>query len=182
MEKQLQWQYAGLDIRQLGLEQVADVHKLMQDVASRLPSSALFAEDKEADFRYLLEEHKGEIYGAYDEGKLVAYTVLVFPGRSESNLGRELGVPEEELARVGTLDATIAHEAVRGRGLQRYFHSLREQRAKALGYRYLYSTVHPDNAASRRNLESAGFVLQFTRPMYGGHPRHCYGKRLEHPE
>jgi RimJ/RimL family protein N-acetyltransferase len=104
--------------------------------------------------------------------------VLAFPGLGSKNLGREFGVPEAELVRVAVLDATVVHESVRGQGLQRRFHKLREERARALGCLYLYSTVHPDNHVSRRTLEAAGFLLQFTRPMYGGFPRHCYAKRL----
>jgi len=177
-DAQQQWEYAGLIIRRLGHDQVAEIHKLMLDVVSRLPSGELFATDDEHYFHGLLNR-QGEIYGAYDNGKLAAYTTLAFPGTGPGNLGREFGVAEEELARVGVLDATVVHESVRGRGLQRYFHDLRERRAAARGCLYLYSTVHPDNDASRRNLEAARFVLQFTRPMYGGLPRHCYAKRLQ---
>ncbi|MDQ6423465.1 GNAT family N-acetyltransferase [Paenibacillus sp. LHD-117] len=76
------------------------------------------------------------------------------------------------------LDSTVVHESVRGQGLQRSFHELREKRAKEKGCHYLYSTVHPENLASVNNLEAAGFTLQFTRLMYGGKLRHCYVKRL----
>ncbi|TDF99194.1 GNAT family N-acetyltransferase [Paenibacillus piri] len=167
-----------MDIHRISHDHVEEIHKLMLDVVSRLPSGALFAMDDE-DYLHDLLKRKGEIYGAFDNGKLVAYTVLALPGIGSGNLGREFGVPEEELSRVGVFDATIVHESVRGRGLQRFFIDLRERRAKTLGCLHLYSTVHPDNEASRRNLEAARFVLQFTRQMYGGHPRHCYTKRLQ---
>ncbi|AFC28581.1 GNAT family N-acetyltransferase [Paenibacillus mucilaginosus] len=165
------------DIRRLGHSEVPDIVTLMEDVVSRLPSQDLFAVDDAAYLYAHVEEH-GEIYGAYLNGTLAAYTVLAFPGPGEGNLGRELGVPEQELAYVAVLDATIVHESVRGRGLQRYFHDLRERRAVERGFRYLYSTVHPENRASIRNLEAKGFTLECTRPMYGGKPRHCYVKRI----
>ncbi|WP_079913602.1 GNAT family N-acetyltransferase [Paenibacillus sp. 32352] len=167
-----------LDIRRLSQEDVPDIFKLMEEVVSRLPSRSLFATD-DMDYLYSHIEEHGEIYGAFAKGRLAAYSVLAFPGADAKNLGREFGVPEDELEQVAVLDATIVHESVRGRGLQRYFHQLREQRARSRGFRYLYSTVHPDNTASRRNLETTGFTLQFTRPMYGGSPRHCYAKRLD---
>ncbi|MNI41158.1 Acetyltransferase (GNAT) family protein [compost metagenome] len=85
---------------------------------------------------------------------------------------------EQDLIYVATLDATVVHEKARGRGLQRYFHELREIRAREYGCRYLYSTVHPNNQVSIKNLEAAGFTQQFTRPMYGGKPRHCMVKIL----
>ncbi|QHW35314.1 GNAT family N-acetyltransferase [Paenibacillus rhizovicinus] len=169
--------YAGLEIRRLGSEHVTETHRLMLDVVSRLPDSGMFATDDVDDLLVLLKRG-GEIYGAFEDGELLAYTTLAYPGDGEGNLGREFGVPENELARVWVLDATIVHESVRGRGLQRFFHELRERRAAAKGAVCLYSTVHPDNAASLRNLEAAGFARQFSRPMYGGLMRHCYAKRL----
>jgi GNAT superfamily N-acetyltransferase len=166
-----------LKIRRLGHMEVENVRALMIDVISRLPSQELFAMDEEEHFHDHIEE-KGEIYGAFLDGDLVAYSVLAFPGMSEKNLGREFGVPEQELPYVAVLDSTVVHESVRGRGLQRFFHELREKRAREKDCLYLYSTVHPENHMSMKNLEAAGFILQFTRPMYGGKSRHCYSKRL----
>ncbi|TYP74549.1 GNAT family N-acetyltransferase [Paenibacillus methanolicus] len=168
---------AEIHISRLGLQDVGRVQSFMTDVISRLPSPDLFAMGDEA---YLLEhmEELGEIYGAFMKGALVAYTVLAFPGLDERNLAREFGVPEEELSRVAVLEATVVHETARGHGLQRRFHDLRERRARERGCLYLYSTVHPDNLPSIRNLEAAGLSLRFTRPMYGGKMRHCYAKRL----
>lgn len=116
-----------LEIFRVGHEDVKRIRKLMDDVISRLPAQELFAMDDEAYFHEHIEE-KGEIYGAFLDGELVAYSVLAFPGISEKNLGRE--------------------------------------------------TAHPDNVPSIINLEAAGFIRQFTRPMYGGKIRHCYSKRI----
>nr|MBC9199139.1 GNAT family N-acetyltransferase [Paenibacillus sp. PL91] len=168
----------NLEIRRLGQREVSDIMALMVDVASRLPSQDYFAMDDENNMNRLVQE-KGEIYGAFLKGALVAYSVLAFPGQSDDNLGREFGVDEQQLDYVAVLDATIVHESARGIGLQRYFHQLREQRARAAGFRFLYSTVHPKNTVSIKNLEAEGFILQFTRPMYNGKPRHCYAKRLQ---
>ncbi|OCT17276.1 hypothetical protein A8709_27370 [Paenibacillus pectinilyticus] len=166
-----------LEIRRLSHLDLQEIQALMLDVISRLPFQDLFAMDDEDYFLEIING-KGEVYGAFNKGELVAYSVLAFPGVSESNLGTEFGVPEKELPYVAVLDSTIVQESVRGLGLQRFFHELREKRAKEKGYLYLYSTVHPENRASINNLEAAGFTLQFTRPMYGGKNRHCYSKRL----
>lgn len=167
----------NLETRRLGHMEVPDIMALMVDVISRLPSQDLFAMNDE-DYLNAHVKEKGEIYGTYHNEKLVAYSVLAFPGLSESNLGREFGLTEQELPFVAILDATIVHESVRGLGLQRYFHELREKRARENGFQYLYSTVHPKNHVSIKNLETEGFILQFTRPMYGGKSRHCYAKSL----
>ncbi|MFB9328926.1 GNAT family N-acetyltransferase [Paenibacillus aurantiacus] len=164
-------------IRRLGPADVSRIYAFMTDVISRLPSDELFAMGDEA---YLLRhvDEQGEIYGAYIQEALVAYTIVAFPGLDEDNLAREYGVPEQHLSRVAVLEATVVHESARGLGLQRRFHDLRERRARERGCLHLYATVHPENAPSIRNLEAAGLRLQFTRPMYGGKMRHCYAKRL----
>lgn len=167
-----------MEIRRLWQQDIPQVQALMMDVVSRLPSDALYSMDRlEALYEYV--QDKGEMYGTFQGEKLVAYTVIAFPGLSANNLGREFGVPEADLPRVASLEGSIVHESVRGQGLQRHFHALREQRAQEQGMLYLYATVHPDNGISRQNLEAAGFTLQFTRPMYGGLLRHCYAKKLE---
>ncbi|MWC28082.1 GNAT family N-acetyltransferase [Paenibacillus sp. MMS18-CY102] len=165
------------EIRRLYLNEISGLLALMKDVISRLPNQDLFAMDDE-DYFIGLFSGEGEVYGAFKEGKLVAVSVLAFPGISRKNLGLEIGVLDHELHLVAVLDSTVVHESVRGQGLQRIFHELREKRAAENGYRYLYSTVHPDNHASVNNLVHAGFTHQFTRPMYGGKIRHCYAKRL----
>ena len=70
--------------------EVKDIRTLMIDVSSRLPLQDLFAMDDEEYIHEHIEE-KGEIYGAYLDGNLATYSVLAFPGMSESDLGRELG-------------------------------------------------------------------------------------------
>ncbi|GGA08950.1 hypothetical protein GCM10008018_63230 [Paenibacillus marchantiophytorum] len=167
-----------MELIRLWEQEIPQVQELMMDVVSRLPSEALYAMDRiEALYAYL--EQDSEIYGVYEADKLVAFTMLAFPAFSESNLGREFGVPESDLAKVASLEGSIVHESVRGRGLQRHFHARREQLSREKGMKYLYATVHPDNAVSRRNLEAAGLTVQFSRLMYGGLPRLCYAKKLE---
>ena len=166
-----------LAIRRLGQQEIGEIQELMEDVISRLPSQELFAMDDEDYFLDHIKE-KGIIFGAFYRNKLVAYSVLAFPEMSENNLGGEFGVPEEELSRVAVLDSTVVHETARGLGLQKYFNDWRENMARERGSLYLYSTVHPENRPSIRNLEASGLRLQFTRTMYGGKPRHCYAKRL----
>ncbi|MDR6551641.1 GNAT family N-acetyltransferase [Paenibacillus qinlingensis] len=168
----------NVEIRRLSRADVPAIRALMVDVVSRLASPDLFAMDDE---KYLDDhiEGKGEIYGAFQNEELVAYSVLAFPGSSESNLAREFGVPESDLTLVAVLDATIVHESVRGQGLQQYFHTLREERARENGCRYVYATVHPQNVVSKNNLEADGFTHQFTRLMYNGKLRHCYAKHLQ---
>lgn len=169
--------FDALSITRLNETDLPAIMKLMGEVVARLPSQALFAMDDEAYLREKIAD-KGEIYGVYNTNRLQAYSVLSWGGSHEQLLAGECGLPERDHPLTAMLDGTVVHESHRGLGLQRRFHELREQRAQDMGYQFLISTVHPDNAISIRNLESAGFQLRFTKPMYGGKPRHCYLKRL----
>lgn len=169
--------FRGMHIRRLGDDDIEPLMELMHLIVSLLPSSDYYAMDDSNYFREHIR-NMGEMYGAFIDSQLVACTVLGIPGPGPRNLGREYGVPEQELLRVAALEGSAVHPAARGKGLQRYFVELRERRAVEYGCLHMYSTVHPDNEASRRNLEQSGYVWQFTRSMYGGLPRHCYAKRL----
>ncbi len=173
-------EFSNLNIYRLSTAHIPEVYSLMQDVVSRLPNPDLFAwDDEESLYAYL--EAGAEIYGACDGEKLIAYTLLSFPGLSDDNLGRQFepALSNEDLLRTAVFDTSIVHESHRGKGLQQYFNRLRERRAKERRAICLYATVHPDNTVSRGNLEAAGLVHQFTQPMYGGKLRMCYMKFLE---
>ncbi|MFD0710442.1 GNAT family N-acetyltransferase [Paenibacillus sp. GCM10027626] len=167
-----------IEIRRLGHDAVEAVCSFIEDVASRLPDRVLYAGD-DANYLHALISHRGEMYGAFMNERLVAYSAIIFPGIGENNLGASFGVPQHELLRVASLDGTVVHESARGNGLQRKFHEHREQVARQYGCLHLYSTVHPENKASLRNLEACGFTYQFSRTMYGGLPRDCYAKKLQ---
>ncbi|MFF2481117.1 GNAT family N-acetyltransferase [Paenibacillus sp. NPDC058071] len=170
-----------LKLRNIEYADIPEIVALTREVATRMPEPSHFVSTDEECLVNYLHDEVGVITGACDEqGRIAAYTILTFPGRSEDNLGRELGISEDELPLVASLDTTIVHEDARGQGLQLQFHRHREQIARSRGMRYLYATVHPDNAYSIRNLEAAGLTRRFTRFMYGGLPRHCYAKEL-HP-
>lgn len=171
------WVAAGLRMRRLESGDLTAMIALMQDVVSRLPVRSWFATDSVDSLQQMLDAG-AEMFGAFEGDVLRAYTVLALPKEGEAHLGRICGVPEQEWDHVRVLDASVVHESVRGRGLQRYFLALREQRAAAQGVLHVAATVHPDNLASRRNLEAAGFVHACTREMYGDYLRCCYVKRI----
>ena len=50
---------------------------------------------------------------------LIAYSIIRIPGNGEDNLGRDIGLPQEELGKVAHLQATVVHPLFRGNGLQR---------------------------------------------------------------
>ena len=87
-------QSGQLEMRRLEHSDLVNVIRLMNDVISRLPSQDLFAMDDEDYFREIFDGN-GEVYGAFKNGSLVAFSVLAFPGGNEGNLGTEFGVWEE---------------------------------------------------------------------------------------
>lgn len=68
------------------------------------------------------------------------------------------------------LCALMLHNMVapscRGRGLSKQLNEGRLALARQHGFRYLFSTVHPDNVANVRSLQSFGFQMIEQRPMF----------------
>ena len=54
----------------------------------------------------------------------------------------------------------------RGQGIGKQLGKIRVDWAKSLGFRYLFSTVHPDNTASMRLLTGLGMNKIAQKPMF----------------
>ncbi len=102
--------------------------------------------------------------------------IALFPGGDAENLGCDLGLPEAELPRVAHIDVVVVMPRFRGHGLQRILTLHAAEELAAAGYRYLMSTVHPDNLPSRRSMERCGFRCVRQTVKYGGLPRLIYLK------
>ncbi len=107
--------------------------------------------------------------GAFNaEDDLIGYASAYFPACQTDNLGLDLGLPEPELERVAHLEAGLVHPSWRGRGWQS---SLYQELIKAIkkqgGYRYLLSTVAPNNYPALRNSLALQLYICDLRVKYG---------------
>ena len=158
-------------IRLLGeaeLPQVLELHGLSLSLAA---DAGLVKPDEPCFFTEHLGA-RGRILGAFDRGRLIAYGVLGLPNPGGYNLGRDLGLPQGELARVAHLAGAAVHPDWRGRGLQRRLTAERLRLAKSFARAHVISTVSPFNYCSWRNLVAHGLLVRRLASKYGGHLRY----------
>ena len=106
------------------------------------------------------------------QNEAVGFFSVDFPGTGQENLGRLLGMADDDLSRVAHMDTAVVQKKARGRHLQRRMLNAAEEALRELPYRYYMATVHPDNRFSLDNMLAAGYRIKATSLCYGGLPRH----------
>ncbi len=159
------------------LHEIVNLQKL---VAQSLPSPEIFRLHDVGYFRSLLESERSVI-GVIADGGLIAYSLIYIPGEGKENLGRDVGLPEEELKLVAHLQAAAVHPAYRGNGLQRRMGAAHLKVIEEMGYEHVLCTVSPKNPISLRNVLSNGFVIRGLKPKFDCAWRYIMYKNFLHP-
>lgn len=99
--------------------------------------------------------------GSFDPSsrKLAAIGVLYVPD-IENHFGSMLGFSEKDLPWIANMKLVIVLPEYRGNGLQKRLMNAVIASAKKRKFRGLYSTAHPENIYSIRNLVETGFIFQ----------------------
>ena len=116
-----------------------------------------FALDPDEELRALTADGSMEFWMAEEDGRLAAVFSIIRPGLRRWNLGYEIGLEEEKLARVVHMDTAAVHPDYRGRGLQKRMMALAEGE---LGGKILLCTIHPDNRFSLGNALKLGYRIE----------------------
>lgn len=164
----------------------ADIHnyKAMADVIQsvwlEINNKDWFVADDPEKLRLLLEEGNGLGYQAVEEesGALAGVFFVAFPGAGEENMGRDIGISEEELPKVAHMESVAILPEYRGHGLQYRLMLEGEEELKRRGYQYLMCTIHPDNQFSKNNAIRQGYEVMATKEKYGGFLRDILLKRI----
>lgn len=101
----------------------------------------------------MVDVWNGHWWLAWSQGKPVAFAGM-WSSRSEDSGGY--------LCRAGVVDGH------RGRGLQRRLIRARERKARALGWRVMFTDTLRDNAASANNLIACGYRVFLPKVPWGG--------------
>ena len=110
--------------------------------------------------------------------RLAAFGVLYVP-TSENHFGRYLQIPKSKWPGIANLKLVIVLSEYRGQRLQKTLMEALIEQAENRGLRGLYSTAHPDNVYSIRNILNAGFVFKKRIDAYEENlPRNLYFRDL----
>ncbi len=150
------------------------------DVQSLLDLQAIVFETLEdptwyypSDFEEFLEAISlGAVFGYFQDDMLCGFGMLTpETARGERSYAIKIGK-----AREGTYDLhdVMVHPKYRCRGMHTKLLGLFEEMAREAGAQAIYATVDPENGASYRNFERAGYVSLATKPAYDGRLRRYY--------
>lgn len=94
---------------------------VIQEVYEALEQKEWFAADNAEYTYHMLKDCNGVGYKAVHEplGAVAGIFLVTFPGNSEENLGRDIGLSEEALSLVAQMDSVAILPQYRGAGLQK---------------------------------------------------------------
>lgn len=169
---------SGVHIRPAKLQDAEAIHTIMVEVSNALPDPSIYVCD---DLDYVKAQLSGNGFGvvACDAAeRIVGSFIFRFPGMSQDNLGRDIQFAEEELSYVVHTESCVVLPSHRGQNLQLKMLQYAEQLVDYNKYKYMLATVSPENPASYKTLEKAGYAHITTKEKYGGLVRRIYQKNL----
>lgn len=127
---------------------------------------------------------KGLTLGLLIRGTVVGFVCFYFPGNDKENLGRDIGLPDQELEQVVHWERCLIDPEFRGNHMQFRLGELLVSATKALekNYRYMCATVAPDNYPSLHQLfEQQQMVAVALKKKYGGLWRFVFFQDIVQP-
>jgi hypothetical protein len=162
-------------------ESMQEMIGLQDLILGLLPHPEIFfPHDK--DYFQKIFQHDRSVIGVKAKDRLAAYSIIRIPGHEEDNLGRDIGLADDELARVAHLQATVVHPAFRGNGLQRKMAATHLRVIEDLGFKHVCCTVSPKNPTSLANIICSGLVIKDLRPKFGDWWRYIMYRNLAWPK
>lgn len=159
----------------------SDVHEIynaMKKVHSKLDNKSIFVCDN-FDFVKNHIDKSGFIVIASDSSKKTAGCLIVrYPENKEDNLGNDIGLSDAEKLQVAHMESAVVLPEYRGNNLQSQMMKYAENNIDSLKYKYILSTVSPENKYSRANLIKCGYSFVLNKVKYDGLSRDIYIKIL----
>lgn len=167
-------------IKKAKAEDAKKIYEIMTEVYDKLENKDIFVCD-ELEF---VQNHicdNGFAIIACDtkyNNKIVACLIVRYPKMENDNLGNDIGLNSTELMSVAHMESAVVLPLYRGLGLQYKLIDYAEKLIDKTKYKYLMGTVSPDNPASYKTLEKAGYSHILTKEKYSNLLRKIYCKSI----
>jgi len=165
----------------LAEDSMQEMIELQDLILGHLPDPEIFF-PHDRDYFHKIFQHDRSVIGVKVEDRLAAYSIIRIPGHAQDNLGRDIGLVDDELDRVAHLQATVVHPAFRGNGLQRKMAATHLRVIRDLGFKHVCCTVSPKNPQSLANIICSGLVIKDLRPKFGDWWRYIMYANLAWPK
>ncbi|KXH87064.1 hypothetical protein [Sporosarcina sp. HYO08] len=170
---------AEISIRRLAPEQLKEIMALQEKVIAALTTNAILQPLSEEEFLHILQGN-GQMIGAYDGNRLIAFRAMLDPGNDKEHLGIDAGLTADELSLVLYSEISNVDPAYRGNGLQQLLGKIIFGEVDPNRYRYICTTVAPYNIASLKDKFAQGMQIVSLKMKYGGKLRYILMKDLMH--
>lgn len=161
----------------LTIKMIPQLLRLQDEVINALPDRHTLQPLSEEEFSYILSGN-GLMIGVYVEDELIAFRALLEPMIDEEHLGRDCGIPEEELPRVLYQEISNVSPRFRGYGLQKKMAKIIMEQIDLSRFEYICSTVKPLNIPSLKDKFSQGLMVAGLKVKYGDKLRYIFYKKL----
>ena len=154
------------EMRFLREDELDEAFRLHQLVVSGMKHPHMFRADTKS-FMAQQIERRGRTVGTFCDGRLAGYAAISFPDGDPDNLGRDLPLPEAEIAHGADYDGSAVHPDFRGNRLQLRMTDIRHRYALAHDRYHILGTVSPLNPVSLSNFLGFGcrvknFMIKYT--------------------
>lgn len=155
-------------LRPTRAEDAKEIHHMITEVYEQMERREFFVCDSLEDVRGMLSAETSGVAACDGQGRIVGALLLRYPGEGPENLGRDIGLKEEELPLVVHMETAVVLPGFRGQGLQKRMILYMEKALEGTGFRYLMATAAPENTASMKSFLSLGYRSVLTKEKYGG--------------
>lgn len=170
-----------IEMRKLFTGQLPEILTLQEEVIEALEVKERLQPLTEEEFRFILDGN-GEMIGVYTDGEMIAWRAMLVPDNDHEGLGRDVGVPEEEIGKVIYQEISAVSPKWRGFSLQTLMGLVLMERVDPDKHRYVCSTVMPGNIPSLKDKFKHGLEVRALKEKYGGKLRYVFFKDLKTQE
>jgi hypothetical protein len=154
-----------------------DIMDLQAIIVRNLPRAEIF----EPDSKQRVEQcffKQGRILGILVDQTLIAYQILMFPGKNEYNLGYDLNFPDYELSKVFHMETSAVSPRYRGNSLALLLKRRAVRYAKDLGFHHMCGTISIYNYHSLKIHFTLGAMSKKIAIKYNDKMRHIFHRDL----
>lgn len=143
-----------------------------EDVKENMEHPDWLGDFQKEDLEFLLSN--GSKLWIFYDGEEYVSSMMLIPSDEKSLKKFELDLDTCDVVDYGPM---FVNQAYRGNGLQGQMLEFLDDYSRKSGYKYVASTIHPDNVYSINNLVKDGFIYKGTKEFSRG-TRNIYLKNL----
>lgn len=162
----------------LGIESIPALLDLQEDAFAHAGDSTDFLRRNTYETLAPCFDGDSLVLGVFHGELLVAFGILYCAGDTKENLAHDLD-EVEDVTENANVKLVIVRYEYRGNGLQKELIARLGEHARERGYKWLSSTVSPENPWSMNNLIANGYTEAKVLVKYGGLKRILFAKKID---